>query len=424
VKIKNIFVKSILFFELILKPILFVYASGIIQLFLNYVILTICLFTYIFINIILRNKTLKLNKYFLLLFFIDIFYLFYGLSKGALLKDALAGSFFFIAPFVGYFTGSMFFINESLRQKSVLIFFKLSLLVLLFGISGKIYALLNGRPFVVYAGLGIDMLPSAMLYVGYLWITFKKKNIHYSNFFKFLIFLFLFIQILVPVVRPFKASLIMMVVWLLPLLWYSYGTKKTLISIFIFIPFIYYYSSELTVVQRLLESFTELSESTSRYDDKRYAEIIGVFDTMKKNYFIDIIFGNGSGARWYATNPNFSNIIRILDMRYDGGVHHVHVTWLALLNRHGLFGIFTYLIFLIIIFYKLFDFRKINHNLKFCQTSLQISMIIFLISLLSGSLVDWQIYSDTYIGFLIAMVLPINKNSYENSNTRPLSTTV
>lgn len=396
----------IFYFEFIIKPILFVFGSGLVQLLNNFVVVPFILLIFLLLYSLRQGGRIKLNSFFLVTVSLSLFYFGLGLLKGSYLKDGIAGVFFFIAPFLGYYIGSIIFSDVNVRAKALTLFLKFSFYSLIIGILGKIGAIVAGRPFVVYAGVGFDMLPSAFFFVGYLLITYKFKLINYSKWYAFAIFIFLVVQILVPVVRPFKASLIMMIVWLGPLLIYCYGFGRSFFLFLLFLPFVLFYFPDLEIFQRFLESFYDLSDSSSKYDDKRYAEIVGVIDTLSKNSFIDFIFGNGTGARWYATNFNFNSIMRFLDMREDGGVHHVHVTWMALLFRHGFVGIFLYLTLIITFFLKLTKYRDINYLEGINQNAIQRAMIFYLISLLSGSLVDWQFYSDAYTGFLVSMCVP------------------
>lgn len=399
-------IMSIFYFEFIIKPILFVFGSGLVQLLNNFVVVPIILFIFLLLYSIKEGGRIKLNVLFLVAIFLSFFYFGLGLLKGSYLKDGIAGIFFFLAPFLGYYIGSILFSDDNTRAKAVIVFFKFSYYSLIIGIVGKIMAVYFGRPFVVYAGVGFDMLPSAFFFVGYLLITYKFKLVTYSRWYTLIIFLFLLVQLLVPIVRPFKASLIMMIVWLVPLLTYCYGLGRSTILFLIFLPFILFYFPDLEIFQRFVESFYDLSDSSSKYDDKRYAEIVGVIDTLSKNNFVDFIFGNGTGARWYATNFNFNSIMSYLDMREDGGVHHVHVTWMALLFRHGIIGILLYITLIGTFFLKLTKLRTSIFLHGINQSALQKAMLIYLISLLSGSLVDWQFYSDAYTGFLVSMCVP------------------
>lgn len=327
------------------------------------------------------------------------------LVNGWYLIDYVADVTRFIAPFISYYVFSYFSRGQyrALDYFYALIYFEI--LILFLSLYIKLISVLNGYPVVLYGHYFIITSPFLFfLYVnGYLYNVKGFLNRKFG-------FFLMIVYVIAPFLSVSKTEFIKMIGSLLLVIRKRF---LFLFSILILAPFValnynevHSFVDTLSIFNRfsaLTNTLGDLSFSTDSSSSARIAEVINAVHNMRDMSYWTFVFGMGDGALWYQTQIQILSGLQEANFRPDGGAHHIHLTFFAILFRNGLLGLVVYAIFILFLVKR----ARRMFSIKSPKTTKLIyyTLICFILAELLKAVFTYSIYGSVEFGMIVAILL-------------------
>ncbi len=334
-----------------------------------------------------------------------------GFLNGWQIRDIIGDTVRFIAPFLSFALFSLLFNNLTAKALGRIFVFLiyLSTFDMLSGLLGRLGDLFFGEATLFkYAGGGLGS--STVLTVVTLFVLYK----HLSTSWRCIAFLSLLLLGISPLLSMSRNGILSSITMFLVM--FIFGLVKRQYVLLLAAPIITFaLIFKEMFFWRITNMYNALSfginnsivgSSTGTSASGRMSEIKAALEGLQSSA-TNWIFGLGHGALWYSDNAILG--ISPNNYRLDGGVHHIHSGFMALIFRNGLFGLGIYsgLIFLIIVvaYRNYLYFKSSELVVSAISAGLFTSTIVGFVAM--GPLIS--LYGSVSLGLTAAWVFRLRK---------------
>lgn len=136
----------------------------------------------------------------------------------------------------------------------------------------------------------------------------------------------------------------------------------------------------------------------------RMTEATNALETLRRGLPITALFGMGAGALWEDVTGSYSGGLHYLNFRAEGGAHHIHLTYVAMLYRYGVPGFVLFAAFSISFLAMSLRFvRRVSSHDR--DRKVGVALFVYGMMVVVYSLFDYIIYDSFEFSVVFAWLL-------------------